>query len=68
MNNETMKIVKHRFYLGDRVFHITRDSDEGVITDMFFDIRLGWKYYVAFSPLSVEMVYYEEELTQSKIF
>ncbi len=68
MNNETMEIVKPRFYLGDRVFHITRDSDEGVITDMFFDIRLGWKYYVAFSPLSAEMVYYEEELTQSKIF
>lgn len=62
--------ISHTFNIGDRVFHSTRDGDEGIIINMTYDFRLNCvKYEVVFGRQSGDDVWcFEEELSESKIF
>lgn len=58
-----------KYEIGERVYHITPESDPGIILDCRFSVRENaWSYLVTFSPEKESLLYYEDELTQSKIF
>lgn len=60
---------KPKFEIGERVYHITPDSDPGVVLDCNFSMRENaWSYLVTFGPEKDSLFYYEDELTTSKIF
>ena len=63
-----MIIKDPKFKIGDRVFHVTRDSDEGVIINSTFRVRnSAWIYSVTFKPGdNIEL--YEDEISSTKIF
>lgn len=57
------------YKIGDRVYHITPDSDQGVVLDCMYSMRANaWTYLVAFGPDKESLVYYEEELNSSKTY
>ncbi len=63
-----MVIPNPKFNIGDRIFHVTRDSDEGVIVNAMYYIRQrNWTYTVTFSPGS-EHELFEDEIMTSKIY
>lgn len=63
-----MVIQNPKFNIGDRVFHITRDSDEGVILNTIYYVRQrGWIYIVTFSP-GTECELFEDEIITNKIY
>lgn len=60
---------KNKFNIGDKVYHITPESDQGVVLDCRYSIREnGWSYIVAFGAERESLLYYEDELNQSKTF
>lgn len=65
-----MMIMKEsKFKVGDRVFHITEESDHGVVLDGRYSLLTGlWEYNVTFSPTQGEMWFYEHELSEHKIY
>lgn len=63
-----MTIPNPKFNIGDRVFHITRESDELIVINISFRLRnRAWIYTVSKSP-GGDCEVYEDELTSSKIF
>jgi hypothetical protein len=63
-----MRINDPKFNIGDRVYHVTRESDEGVVVDINYSMRFGmWTYSVTFRPGS-EDDFYEDEISNSKIY
>ena len=63
-----MKIKDPEFSIGERVYHLTRDSDEGIITNITYHFRFDcFIYTVTFAPgESVDM--YEDEISKTKFF
>lgn len=60
---------KPKFQIGEKVYHITPESDSGIVLDCIYSIRKGyWMYLVTFSPEKDSMEYYEDELSSTKIF
>ena len=58
-----------KYEIGERVYHITPESYPGIILDCRFSVRENaWSYIVTFGPEKESLQYYEDELTQSKIF
>lgn len=59
-----------KFDIGDQVYHATKDSDMGIITDSCYFVRSGTlKYEVAFGRLSGDSVWcYEEEISEVKTY
>ncbi|MPM33065.1 hypothetical protein SDC9_79632 [bioreactor metagenome] len=58
-----------KFQIGEKVYHITPESDQGVVLDCTFSMRKGyWLYLVTFGPEKDSMDYYEDELSTSKTF
>ena len=63
-----MTIRNPKFQIGDRVYHVTKESEQGVVIDAKFFLRSGnWTYEVSFSP-GFECDLYEDEISESKIF
>lgn len=61
-------IKSPKFNIGDRVFHITRDSIEGVVIDSNYNLRDNcWTYIVTFGA-GDDYNMYEDELTYNKVF
>lgn len=57
------------YKIGDRVFHITPESDVGVVVDCVWSMRYkSWTYVVTFGHDKESSAYYEDELTQNKTF
>lgn len=58
-----------KYNIGDRVYHITPESDSGVVLNIRYDyLTKLHEYYVTFSAHNESLWYYEHELSQSKIF
>lgn len=62
-----MKVPKYN--IGDRVFHITPESDPGVVLNIKYEYLTGLhEYLVTFSAQSESLWYYEHELSITKTF
>ncbi len=60
---------KPKYNIGQSVYHVTPDSDKGIVLDCIYSLRKNqWEYLVAFSANATSLVYYEEELTENKTF
>ena len=65
---ETIIIPKPKYYVGDMVYHITPESDKGVIIDVKYHFYTGhFEYQVSFSQ-SESLWYYDCELSKNKSF
>jgi hypothetical protein len=62
-----MRSPKYR--IKDRVYHITVESDKGVVVDARYSLLTGlWEYQVAFSATLESLWYYEHELSENMVF
>ena len=60
---------KPKFEIGERVYHITPESDLGVILDCKYSLREdAWSYIVSFGQEKDSLQYYEDELSRTKVF
>ena len=59
--------VNTRFGIGDKVYHVTPDSPQGIILEVRAYPDKVIEYFVAFG-LSDRDWYYQEEITDSKTF
>ena len=60
---------KRKFSIGDRVYHCTKESPEGVVVNAFYDLLNDrWEYGVTFGPEAPLIKYYDHELSESKVF
>lgn len=58
-----------KYNIGDKVFHITPESDQGVVLNIKYDyLTKLHEYLVTFSAQSESLWYYEHELSTTKIF
>jgi hypothetical protein len=63
-----MVVKTPKFQIGDRIYHVTKESEQGVVIDVTYSLRTAnWLYIVSFSPGS-ECSLYEDEISESKIF
>ena len=62
--------MKNRKYnIGDAVYHITPESDKGIVIDANYNLLCNiWTYRVTFSPHTECLYYYEHELQETKTF
>ena len=62
-------IKKPKFKIGNKVFHITPESDCGVVLDVRFSYLTGLhEYYTTFAANTETLWYYEHELSDTKIY
>ncbi len=62
-------MTKPKYNIGDYVYHITPESDKGVVLDCIYSARKKeWEYLVTFGVNQESLMYYEDELTETKIF
>ena len=60
---------KPKFNIGDKVYHITPESDQGVVLDAEYSLLNNrWRYIVKFGVKDSDYMYYEHELSISKVF
>ena len=58
-----------RFNIGDRVYHITPESPEGIVIDAKYSLLTqSWEYQVTFGPFTESLWYYDIELMQNRTF
>jgi len=63
-----MMINNPKYAIGDRIYHITKESDEGVIVDATYSLRFrSWQYVVTFKA-GDSCSLYEDEISLTKIF
>jgi hypothetical protein len=63
-----MKIPDPLYGIGQRVYHVTKESDQGVVLNCRYLLRQGyWIYVVSFSPGN-ECDLFEDEISNSKIY
>ena len=63
-----MVVKTPKFQIGDRIYHVTKESEQGVVIDATYFLRTAnWIYVVSFSP-GIECHLYEDEISESKIF
>jgi hypothetical protein len=63
-----MTINNPKYAIGERIYHVTKESDEGVIINILYSLRFHtWVYVVTFKAGdSCEL--FEDEISRSKIF
>ena len=62
-------IKPSRFNIGDRVFHVTPESPEGIVIDARYSLQTGsWEYQVSFGPIDASLRYYDVELIEHRTF
>ncbi len=65
---EWMKIRSPKFDIGTRVYHVTQESDQGVIINAHYTMRHGyWIYEVSFKP-GISCDLFEDEISENKYF
>jgi hypothetical protein len=58
-----------KYSIGERVYHITPESDAGVVLDAEYSLLYDrWVYRVAFGIKDNDTDYYEHELSLTKRF
>lgn len=58
-----------KFNIGDAVYHVTPDSDKGIVINIKYEYLTSLhEYQVAFSADTESIWYYEHELTTTKTF
>ena len=63
-----MVVKTPKFQIGDRIYHVTKESEQGVVIDVTYSLRTAnWLYIASFSP-GFECSLYEDEISESKIF
>ena len=63
-----MVVKTPKFQIGDRIYHVTKESEQGVVINAKYFLRTGnWIYEVSFSP-GFECDLYEDEISESKVF
>lgn len=64
-----MMILNPKFNIGGKVYHITPESDCGIVLDASYSILdRRWRYVVTFGIKDSDYTYYEHELSKTKIF
>lgn len=64
-----MKVLEPKFVIGDRVYHITRESGWGVIINACYQVLSNmWEYQVAFRSDMESLWYFEHELTTTEVY
>lgn len=62
-------MIKPTYNISDKVYHITPESDIGIVIDASYSLLTGrWLYQVTFSPHAEALWYHTHELSESKIF
>lgn len=61
-------IIRPRFGIGQRVFHIAPESEEGAIVDWVYRNSAGLIYYTVGLGFDKEVVCLESELSLEKTF
>lgn len=60
---------KPKFSIGDKVYYVTPESDQGVVLDCCYSMREeAWSYVVTFGAERESLLYYEDELSETKTF
>jgi len=60
-------MIQPKFSIGDKVYHVTLDSEEGVVLDASYSmLRKRWKYLVTFGIRDNDSRYYEHELLSQR--
>ncbi len=58
-----------KYNIGQSVYHVTTESDKGVVLDCIYSLRKNqWEYLVTFRANEQSLIYYEEELSENKIY
>ena len=69
LKNRTAIKHKNRFEIKQRVYHNSPDGPAGVVIDCRYSVRADdWEYLVSFSAGVESLWYYDEELSEHKIF
>jgi hypothetical protein len=58
---------KPKFHIGDRIFHITPESEVGVILDIRYCVKTGEILYLIALGFNNEVWAIEEELSTSRV-
>ena len=62
-------IKPNKFGIGDRVYHNTPESPEGIVIDGRYSLQTGsWEYQVSFGPIDASLWYYDVELIEHRTF
>lgn len=57
------------FNIGERIYHITPESDQGVVLNIRYDyLNNLHEYLVTFSATNESLWYYEHELSKTKVY
>ena len=63
-----MVVKTPKFQIGDRIYHVTKESEQGIVLDATYSLRANdWLYVVSFSP-GIECHLYEDEISENRIF
>lgn len=58
-----------KYNIGDRVFHITPESEQGIVLDAEYSLLHNrWIYIVSFGIRDNSTTYYEHELSLTKTY
>lgn len=61
--------MKNKYNIGDKVYHATPESDQGIVVDWMYTRYAGvYKYYVTWGPNNTENWYLDVELSPTKVF
>lgn len=62
-------MIKPRYNIGQQVYHATPESPTGIVLDCIYSVRKNeWEYLVSFGANEESLVYYEEEVSETKVF
>lgn len=61
-------MYKNKFNIHDKVYHLTPESDEGIITNWVYDRRLNAYKYEVTLGFNIVFWCYEDELSLEKVF
>lgn len=60
--------MTNRFNIGDEVYHVTPDSDKGIVVEVTYVFSTGNCVYTVATGWNTEFICSEHELTDSKTF
>jgi hypothetical protein len=60
--------MDNRFNIGDEVYHVTPESDKGVVTEINYVFSSNKYVYTVSTSWSTEFICSEHELTENKMY
>ena len=62
-------MIKPTYNISDKVYHITPESELGIVIDASYSLLTGrWLYQVTFSPHTEALWYHVHELSTNKTY